>query len=354
MSEIRHLAIKADLSMSDRQEAITQALRQRLGMSDLYVADLYDDRAIYTTYGDGENAGKSWEVAYTFDGAGEVALDDAATEVERRTVYQAVKFAEDDADGSLIEGMAIPFGGPIKGKDVDGEDFGADTDLCLDWFPEGRPILYHHGLNGNIKTAVVGRQKTVTVEDGGAFVQGELDKRSRWYGRVKRLIDAGALGFSSGAMAHLVKSTKSGHITRWPWVELSLTPTPAHPGAFAYAVKGSAGAFFTSDGNDSENESYTDHGRRVLADVGGFLERTEDRVAARVKQADRPGRELSAGYRATLAELDDLLAVWAGDIATDREAIKTQMDPAARKGDETLRLENELLESDLRRSGFLD
>lgn len=345
----RFLAVKADLSMSERQEAITAALRKRLGGSDLYVAELHDDRAIYTTYGSGENAGKSWEVAVSFDAAGVVTLGDDVTEVQRRTVYQAVKFAEDDEDGTVIEGLAIPFGGPIKGKDIDGEFFDKDTDLALDWFPDGRPILYHHGLHGAVKTEVVGRQKTVTVGDEGGFVTGELDKRSRWYARVKKLIDAGALGFSSGAMPHLVQTNKSGHIKRWPWVELSLTPTPAHPGAVAYAVKADASAF-TTDGDGPEDGPYTDHGERVLADVAGFLERTDDRVEARTKV----GRELSTANREALRELDGHLAGWVTEIAAKRERIHGLLGPDADAGKAMQELETELLVSELRRSGVIE
>ena len=48
----------------------------------------------------------------------------------------AVKFVADSED--RIEGLAIPFGGPAGGKDLQGETFTKDTDLALDWFPEGR------------------------------------------------------------------------------------------------------------------------------------------------------------------------------------------------------------------------
>ena len=58
-------------------------------------------------------------------------------------MLQALKYAEGSDD--IIEGLAIPFGGPNRGKDFDGEDFGPDTDFALDWFPQGRPLVYHHG-----------------------------------------------------------------------------------------------------------------------------------------------------------------------------------------------------------------
>jgi hypothetical protein len=351
---VSKLALKADLSMSERQEAVLVALRKRTAVSDLYVAELYDARAVYSIYGTGESSGKSFEVEYTIDDDGVVTLGEDVVEVQRRTIYQAVKFADEDDDGSMIRGLAIPFGGPIKGKDIDGEDFGPDTDLCLDWFPDGRPILYHHGINGAIKTSVIGRQVALETDDEGVWVKAELDKASRWYSRVKKLIDQGALGFSSGAMPHLVKATKSGHITRWPWVELTLTPTRANPNAaLAYAVKGSVDDI-TDTGDGQEHGPYTEHGERVLADVHGFLERTDDRAESRLKV----GRELSAANREALTKLDGHLAGWERDVATKRKRIqdllaRTESAPAAKSEDSTA-LEAELLISELRRAGRID
>ena len=65
-----------------------------------------------------------------------------------------------------------------------------------------------------------------------------LRQSSRYVEHVRKLLAEGALGWSSGAMAHLVRKLKAdGRIVRWPWIEASLTATPAHPGAVAYAVK---------------------------------------------------------------------------------------------------------------------
>ncbi len=260
----------------------------------------------------------------------------------------AVKFA-DDTD-NMIRGLAMPFGGPLDGRDVDGETFTPDTDLCLDWFPNGRPLLYHHGLDGELKTAVVGRQLEVETDEEGAWVKAQLDKRSRYYARVKQLIDQEALGFSSGAMPHLVK-TKNGVIERWPWVELSLTPTPANTHAQVYAVKADLSGFYdtTTEDEDAEHATYSDHAQRVLADVTGFLDRTDDRAESRIKA----GRELSAANREALLALDGHLAGWAKDLATKGQQIRALLDrtdPAARKAVEEL--ETELLVAELRVAGL--
>lgn len=146
----------------------------------------------------------------------------------------AVKFA--DGRDDLIEGPGIPFGGPFKfegkpeGQDLYGEHFSPRTNLCLDWFPESRPLLYHHGLDKDAGTSVVGRCYYKGVRDGvGHWVQGQLDKSSEYFDSIREMVAAGKLFFSSGAMGHLVETDKrSGEILTWPWVELSLTPTPAN------------------------------------------------------------------------------------------------------------------------------
>ena len=147
----------------------------------------------------------------------------------------AVKFVK--GSDTRFEGLAIPFGGPIAGKDLDGEDFGPDTDYALDWFPQGRPVIYHHGVDGAMKTAVQGRQVEHEIIDEGIWARGELDKSAKYHATVSRLISAGKLFFSSGSVSHLVDVDETGHIKRWPWVELSLTPTPANPFAVIHAVK---------------------------------------------------------------------------------------------------------------------
>ena len=53
-----------------------------------------------------------------------------------------------DIDKGLIEGWAIPFGGPMPGgKDFDGEAFTPETELYLGNH-ETRPLKYHHGKDG--------------------------------------------------------------------------------------------------------------------------------------------------------------------------------------------------------------
>jgi len=141
-------------------------------------------------------------------------------------------------DGSLeIEGVGIPFGGPIDGKDLHGQFFSAKTDFAWDLITDGqRPLLYQHGLDSTLKTNVIGRWSVKKIDEAGVWVRAQLDARSAYLNEIKDLLGADALGLSSATMGHLVKvAAKTGEILRWPVVELSLTPNPANPAA--YVVK---------------------------------------------------------------------------------------------------------------------
>jgi len=141
-----------------------------------------------------------------------------------------------DAKQGLITGLGIPYGGPVpggagKGRDLEGEWFSGATDFKLDWFPdEGRPALYDHGINPAIKADVIGRQIEKRIDpEVGIFTTVQLNMAHKYSSAILSLVEDGKLGFSSGAMKHLAKVNRSGHIEQWPWVEQTLTTVPANP-----------------------------------------------------------------------------------------------------------------------------
>jgi len=230
----------ADISYDERRTRVETAIRAARGGEDFdgYVAELFEDRAIFSVYV-GDAAGQWFEYPYTLDDDDQVSLGDPV-EVQREVSYAAVKFVGKD----LIEGLAIPFGGTFDGRDLHGEAFDPETDLCIDWFGKsGRPILYDHGLDAAVKTAVIGRQVDFETRDEGVWAQAQLDLNAKYRKAVDTLIDRRALGFSSGAMPHLAtKNQATGILQRWPWVELSLTPIPAEPSTLGVHYMKSAAA----------------------------------------------------------------------------------------------------------------
>lgn len=228
------------------------------------------------------------------------------------TTPMAVKFV--DGSDTAIEGLAIPFGGPFGGKDFHGEDFGPDTDLVPDLYPAGRPIIYHHGVNKDAGVIVQGRQTEHVARDEGIWAKGELDKSARYHATVARMIAQGKMFFSSGAIPHLVKTDSAGHITRWPWMELSLTPTPANPDARVYAVKSGdlidhleaadidvppALKLFLDRDDGPESEPFASQADRLSVALDAFASRAELRRDWRAKA----GRALSASNRSDIADL---------------------------------------------------
>ncbi|MGB7339879.1 MAG: phage major capsid protein [Phototrophicaceae bacterium] len=132
-----------------------------------------------------------------------------------------------DAQAGRVGGYLVVWG-DTSTRDLQGEFFTEDTDFALDWF-EVRPMLYQHGLDGDLKSAVIGHIDALTVDDIGIWAEAQLDMHKRYVQAVQRLVDKGVLHWSSGSLAHLVEVTEDGQIKRWPLIEGSLTPTPAEP-----------------------------------------------------------------------------------------------------------------------------
>lgn len=243
----------------------------------------------------------------------------------------AVKFA--DGSDSIIEGIGIPFGGPFAGKDIHGDDFGPDTDFCLDWF-EKRPLLYEHGTDAKLQHTKIGTVISHEEREDGIWVQAQLDTSSRYKKAVQKLIDKQALYFSGGALDYLIKGSPSDakHATRWPWVELSLTPKPANPGQpNVYAVKAVDALAHFDDAQievpapvkmalealdewaieqtpeASASKSYADETELVLAGLKAWVDRTAERVEFRAIEGRKFGRELSKANIESLREAHRLI-----------------------------------------------
>ena len=125
--------------------------------------------------------------------------------------------------------LGIPYGGPIKGRDLDGEAFTPDTDF---WLKRGDVVnlTYYHGFEpdepGKMQPqpAMIGRAQFVEADERGLWFEPSLDLEEPL---AKRLVDAGleSLRASSGAVNHLVRKADGGIITTWPVGELALFDT---------------------------------------------------------------------------------------------------------------------------------
>jgi hypothetical protein len=112
-----------------------------------------------------------------------------------------------------------------------------DPDLTEDYFdaksnihaPDVLPVLYQHGFDKTIGKSILGEAKTGR-DDVGLWIEAQLDIRNEYEKAVYALAEKGKLGWSSGALSHLVEREPEGkayHIKTWFIGEASLTPTPA-------------------------------------------------------------------------------------------------------------------------------
>ena len=142
-------------------------------------------------------------------------------DVEPPKSLAEVKVLSVTDDTLTVGGYGIVFGG----HDLEGDVFAPDTDLMLDAVPQ-KPVFYDHTLR-DIKTRL-GATITEKIDDIGVWVEAELDRHLDYVRMVEELVKRGALGWSSGAVAHLVR--RDGPVIKsWPVFEYSLTPTPAEP-----------------------------------------------------------------------------------------------------------------------------
>lgn len=132
--------------------------------------------------------------------------------------------------------LALPFGGPIKGKDLDGEYFSGNTDPKPEWFRE-RPVLFHHGLDKTISDSMIGRQGPITKGGEGWWADIWIDKQNKYFAQIDSLIQSGRMYGSSGSMPHLVKKASTGELLIWPHIEQTLSPLPRNPYSVVRATK---------------------------------------------------------------------------------------------------------------------
>lgn len=135
-------------------------------------------------------------------------------------------------------------------KDLSGEYFADDTYLGAHE-GDGVDTVFHHGRP--IKLAPGVAQKTASEIDAlrdhffapvktkrdavGIWAETVLNMADEYEKAVFGLVKANKLGWSSGAVGHLVKTEADGKITRWPIGEASITPTPCEPLNRALTIK---------------------------------------------------------------------------------------------------------------------
>ena len=191
----------------------------------------------------------------------------------------------------------------MQSPDLTGDYFTADTELGT---VEALPVLYHHGQDAMIGKRVLGSGK-LRKDDIGLWVEAQLALRDEYEASIYKLAEDGKLGWSSGAVAHLVereqKTASVSWIKMWWVAEASLTPTPAEPRNEAAtmksgeaatpedAVKASASVATENDGIENITEDTTMDNTNEIAELKAS-------IAALTAQVNEP--KVEAGKAAAV------------------------------------------------------
>jgi hypothetical protein len=139
-----------------------------------------------------------------------------------------------------LDVLGIPFGGPINGKDTDGQYFSPRTKTFFEYFKE-IPVFYYHGFNPDRTPQgtpeVIGTAKYDRTDTQGHWFKVSLNRASNFARRVWDAALKGLARASSGAISHLVRVARDGEILQWATAELSVFDTDKNrQPANAYAV----------------------------------------------------------------------------------------------------------------------
>lgn len=162
-------------------------------------------------------------------------------------------------EGGMPPGVAsvevVTFGGEIKalgnGKvggylvrftdasqpDLTGDFFSKKSDIRV---TDSVDVYYNHGLDSTLKKRVIGKA-TTRIDDAGVWAETQLNLRDEYEKAIYSMAEKGKLGYSSGALSHLVEREPAGKgvsfIKTWVIGECSLTPTPAEPRNTVISIK---------------------------------------------------------------------------------------------------------------------
>jgi hypothetical protein len=188
-------------------------------------------------------------------------------------------------DKGRVGGYAVRFT-DREHRDSYGDYFTKDTYLGAH-AGDGVDVLFHHGLPLHTSRRMTDEQKKAfeafrnhifsnaaksKKDDVGLFTEVVLDMADDYEKAVFGLVKAGKLGFSSGSTWHMVKRTDDGEITRWPIIEISMTPTPAEPLNRVVTLKAIQSLKFNPLDDASESDDDLDDNPQSEAEelVSGF------------------------------------------------------------------------------------
>ncbi len=112
----------------------------------------------------------------------------------------------------------------------------ADPDRVRDYFDQDsefwlstgdkKPILFRHGQDSSVKQRRFG-EVSLTLAADGVWAEGTINGADTQAQKLRDLVEAGGMGWSTGSVSHLVTKSPRGdsfHVDLWPISECSLAP----------------------------------------------------------------------------------------------------------------------------------
>ncbi len=161
-----------------------------------------------------------------------------SVEVETDPTDELVSFGGEikALGGGKVGGYLIRYSTP-NDPDLTGDYFTKDSEIRT---PATLDVYYHHGYDKKLGKRVIG-QATISRDEFGLWAESQLNLRDEYEKFVHSMVEAGKVGYSSGALPHLVdrEPVKAGlfFIKLWSIGEASITPTPAEPRNGIVALK---------------------------------------------------------------------------------------------------------------------
>lgn len=155
------------------------------------------------------------------------------------------KGVHEDTDGNLvIPVIGLPFGGPVKGADLEGDYFDehtetGDLEKVFSYFDHGEDSrwLQQYGLSEEEAKSIgfgnspIGRAVKTGKTADGILYNIIVDRRHRYKQLLRRLAEEGILDASSRALERENDPERPGRVKRWDLAAVDLTITPANPHA---------------------------------------------------------------------------------------------------------------------------
>lgn len=207
-------------------------------------------------------------------------------------------------DTAIIAGYGVVFGG----IDLYGDTFTEETDFK--YSNPNPPLFYDHTMTGvEEDLGVVVKTKK---DKFGIWMESQIDLHKNYAKQVLSLAEKGVLGYSTGAISHLVRR-EGNTIKSWAIGELSLTPTPAEPRTVGVGVVKSATEAIAEAATQTITEGAATGSIEVIDNKEGHMSDETERVAALETKFDA----FSARIDAVLKMAEDSPAIRKAGIVSE-------------------------------------